>query len=250
MINRDTVTVGIIWIIVTVLAEIGFSYVDLFPAAASEEAEIVDDAFYFLTYLAIPVFTFILVALVYSGFKFKGEPPSDPTDGSTREDGPPVRTHRPWVWGWVVVTTALVVTVIIHPGLTGLHEIDEAAAEDDLELVIEATGVQWAWSFKYPDQGITTNELVLPLDTHVRFDIKAVDVLHSFWIPAFRTKIDAVPGLTTQIHANITELGSYDEDVNFRVQCAELCGRDHAIMRSEVHVVERQEFNEWVLAQQ
>ncbi|MBT3942987.1 MAG: cytochrome c oxidase subunit II [Chloroflexi bacterium] len=250
MINRDTVTVGIIWIIATVLVEIGFTQVDIFPAAASEEAVIVDDAFNFLTYLAIPIFTFILIALVYSGFKFKNKPEAEPIDGGTREDGPPVRTHRTWVWGWMVVTSALVVTVIIHPGLTGLNEVDEIAQEDNLELVIEATGVQWAWTFTYPDQGLTTNELVLPLDTHVRFDVKAVDVLHSFWIPAFRTKIDAVPGLTTQIHANITELGNYDDDVNFRVQCAELCGRDHAIMRSTVEVVEREEFNEWVLAQQ
>ena len=96
----------------------------------------------------------------------------------------------------------------------------------------------------------TDNELVLPVDTHVRFDVTAVDVLHSFWIPAFRTKIDAVPGLTTTLHANITETGDYKDDINFRVQCAELCGRDHSIMMSPVRVVERDEFNEWVLSRQ
>ncbi len=247
MINRDTVAVAIIWIVVTAVVEIAFSFTNIFPAAASEEAVIVDDAFDFLTYIAIPVFTFVLVALTYSIIRFRSRSSAD--DGAP-EDGPPVRTNHRWVWGWMVVTSALVVTVIIHPGLTGLYEVDELAQEHDPELVVEATGFQWAWSFTYPDQNITGSKLVLPLDTHVRFDITAVDVLHSFWIPAFRTKIDAVPGLTTQIHANITELGDYDDDINFRVQCAELCGRDHGIMQSQVRVVERQEFNEWVLAQQ
>ena len=246
MINRDTVTVAIIWIIATVAVEIAFSFVDLFPAAASEEAVIVDDAFYFLTYIAIPVFTFILVALSYSIIKFRSRPADD---GGPPEDGPPQRTHNAWVRGWMLVTSALVVTVIIHPGLTGLWEMDEAANKD-LDFVVKVTGVQWAWSFNYPDQNITSPELVLPNDTHVRFDVTAVDVVHSFWVPAFRTKIDAVPGLTTEIHANITETGNYDDDINFRVQCAELCGREHAIMQSPVRVVERVEFNEWVLSKQ
>lgn len=247
MINRDTVTVAIIWIIATVAAEIAFSFADLFPAAASEEAVIVDDAFDFLTYVAIPVFTLVLVALVYSVFRFRSGPL---TDDGVPEDGPPQRTHRTWVWSWMAVSSALVVVVIIHPGLSGLIDLDDAADEDNLELVVKVTGVQWAWSFTYPDQGITGSKLVLPVDTHVRFDVTAIDVLHSFWIPAFRTKIDAVPGLTTEIHANITETGSYEDDINFRVQCAELCGRDHSIMQSQVRVVEREEFNEWVLSQQ
>ena len=111
------------------------------------------------------------------------------------------------------------------------------------------TDVQWAWSFTYPDQGgITGAELVLPVDTHVRFDVISVDVLHSFWIPAFRTKIDAVPGLITELHANITKTGNSRDDVNFRVQCAELCGRDHSIMQPPGRVVEREECNAWGLS--
>lgn len=247
MINRDTVTVAIIWIIATVAAEIAFSFVDLFPVAASEEAVIVDDAFNFLTWVGIPVFTLILVALSYSIVVFRSGPVEE---GGTPADGPPQRTHRAWVLGWMVVSSALVIMVIIHPGLTGLNEVDAAADEDNLELVVEVTGVQWAWLFNYPDQNVTGPELVLPIDTHVRFDVTAVDVLHSFWVPAFRTKIDAVPGLITEIHANTTELGNYDDDINFRVQCAELCGRDHAIMQAMVRVVEREEFNDWVLSQQ
>lgn len=248
MINRDTVSVAIIWVVVTIAVEFAFTFVDLFPVVASEEAEIVDDAFYFLTYMAIPVFTLILVALVYSVIKFRGKPA---TGDGPPADGPPMRTHHAWVRGWMVVSTALVIVVIIHPGLSGLFALEDAENEDNLELVVKVTGVQWAWSFTYPDQGgITDNELVLPVDTHVRFDVTAVDVLHSFWIPAFRTKIDAVPGLTTTLHANITETGDYKDDINFRVQCAELCGRDHSIMMSPVRVVERDEFNEWVLSRQ
>lgn len=248
MINRDTIAVAIIWVIATIAVEFAFTFVDLFPVAATEEAEIVDDAFYFLTYIAIPIFTLVLVVLTYSVIKFRSR---SATGDGPPEDGPPQRTHHTWVWGWMTVSTVLVIVVIIHPGLSGLLALEDAANEDDLELVVNVTGVQWAWSFTYPDQGgITGAELVLPVDTHVRFDVRAIDVLHSFWIPAFRTKIDAVPGLTTEIHANITETGDYEDDINFRVQCAELCGRDHAIMQSQVRVVEREEFNEWVLSRQ
>ena len=129
MINRDTVTVAIIWIVATIAVEFAFTFVDLFPVAASEEAVIVDDAFYFLTYAAIPVFTLILVALIYSIFKFRSR---STADGGPPEDGPPMRTHHAWVRGWMVVSTALVIGVIIHPGLSGLFALEYAENEDHL----------------------------------------------------------------------------------------------------------------------
>jgi cytochrome c oxidase subunit 2 len=77
----------------------------------------------------------------------------------------------------------------------------------------------------------------------------AHDVLHSFWVPAFRVKIDAVPGMFTKVTATPNELGSFDDDVNFRIQCAELCGVGHATMQLPVRVVERAEFDQWLTEQ-
>jgi cytochrome c oxidase subunit 2 len=91
--------------------------------------------------------------------------------------------------------------------------------------------------------------LVLPIDAKVQFLVNARDVIHSLWIPAFRVKIDAVPGLTTSVKATPNTLGTYEKDVNFRLQCAELCGAGHAVMRMPVRVVEQAEFDEWISEQ-
>lgn len=75
------------------------------------------------------------------------------------------------------------------------------------------------------------------------------DVIRSLWIPAFRVKIDAVPGMTTTVKATPDLLGDFGQDVNFRIQCAEICGVGHSIMQIPVRVVERSEFDEWISEQ-
>ena len=80
----------------------------------------------------------------------------------------------------------------------------------------------------------------LPKDKPVRFDIDTKDVLHDFWVPAFRVKIDAVPGITTRLRATPTKLGA------FPVVCAELCGLGHAVMRSTAHVLTPAAFDSWL----
>jgi plastocyanin len=92
-------------------------------------------------------------------------------------------------------------------------------------------------------------EVVLPVDRTVRFDITSRDVLHSFWIPAFLLKIDAVPGLTTTISLKPTETGTFQEDPTLRLQCSQLCGLSHSRMRMPVRVVTQAEFDEWVKSQ-
>jgi cytochrome c oxidase subunit 2 len=80
----------------------------------------------------------------------------------------------------------------------------------------------------------------------VKFEITGTDVLHSFWVPAFRMKIDAVPGKVTTLYVTPTVVGAFDDDPNMRVQCAEICGTGHARMRTQVVVVEPDEFEEWL----
>ena len=87
------------------------------------------------------------------------------------------------------------------------------------------------------------------MDNHVRFEITSRDVLHSFWIPAFRAKIDAVPGLTTTTYATPDRIGSFDEDINYRLQCVELCGVGHGEMTIPVRVVEQSQFDDWIAQQ-
>ena len=140
------------------------------------------------------------------------------------------------------------IAVSIHPGYTGLRELRDTN-DEEADLVVNVVGQQWVWNFEYADTGVkTTTDLYLPVDQLIRFDITArdEDVVHSFWIPAFRIKIDAVPGLATSVDVRPNLVGEYDEDVNLRVQCAELCGINHFKMFSRVHVLEQEAFDDWL----
>lgn len=215
-----------------------FSY-DPFPLAAAEEAVVVDHAFWVLEVLSVPVVCFVLAALGYSIFRFRRK-------GESVEDGPPIHSHRGVLSTWFAVTTALTILVIIYPGITGLLDLRERASQPPDEL-IQLRGVRWAWLATYPEYGFTTtDELVLPVDDLIKFEVTSTDVLHAFWVPAFRMKIDAVPGLITTITATPNATGTFDSNYNYRLQCAELCGGDHAGMVLPIRVVERAEFEAWV----
>lgn len=239
VLNRHTVTVALIWVVLTAIGEaLAIAFVE-FPVSAAREGRVIDDAFKLQTLLAIPVFTFVVATLIYSVLAFRRR-------GDADEDGPPARTHKAWVGFWFAWTTALVTFVIIHPGFTGLREI-RAGADEEVDVTVQATGAQWLWQFEYSGLDITTiNEIVLPVGRNVKFEVKSSDVLHSAWIPAFRMKIDAVPGITTHMYVRTELTGTFDDDYTFRMQCAELCGLSHATMFARVRVVEQDEFDAWV----
>lgn len=118
------------------------------------------------------------------------------------------------------------------------------------DLVVQVEGSRFSWKITYPQHNVTTfKELVLPVGKHVRFDVSATDVLHAFWVPAFRMKIDAVPGLPTTVYATPNKTGSFEDDSGFRLQCAELCGILHGNMTVPVRVLEQGQFDAWVAQQ-
>lgn len=112
------------------------------------------------------------------------------------------------------------------------------------ELEINVTGMQYAWIFNYPPYGITTGELHIPVGSDVQLDLKAADVIHSFWVPQFRLKQDAIPGVATELRFKATKPGTYP------VVCAELCGGYHGAMRTRVIAHTPEEFEEWVTQNQ
>ncbi|MGF1497941.1 MAG: cytochrome c oxidase subunit II [Elainellaceae cyanobacterium] len=108
------------------------------------------------------------------------------------------------------------------------------------DLTVNVTGMQYAWLFNYPDTGIIAGELHVPVDTDVQINLSAQDVIHSFWVPQFRLKQDAIPGQETQLRFVATKPGTYP------VICAELCGAYHGGMRSQVIVHTPEEFTQWL----
>lgn len=247
--SRHVVSVVLLWIALTAAGE-ALVLVDLFPVEASEFAKESDEIFILLMYIGIPVWAFAVAVVIYAMLQFRQQRPG--------ETGPTWRGTGIAPKLWVLVTGALAAAVMIHPGLTGLAKLQDDATgygwgDRDAELVIEATGFRWAWQFAYPEQEIElighAQPLVLPLHTKIRFNITSTDVVHSLWIPAFRMKIDAIPGRTTFVTVETTELGEFhptDKNSAFRVQCAELCGEDHQLMNFPIRVVEQEEFEEWV----
>ncbi len=238
--RRDIFVVGALWIALTVLGELLVWKWEAFPLGNAVEGKIIDDAFWFMTVLAIPIFTFVVAVLLYGIPRFRRA-------GVPTEDGPAYRTNNPLVAFWLIFTTLLCLLVIITPGITGLAEL-KAHADEKVDVVVEVQGNRWYWEVSYPQYGVVKarDELVLPVGEHARFDITASDVLHSFWIPSFRIKIDAVPGMTTHTNATPQRVSDTDDDISLRLQCAELCGTGHALMHMDVRVVTREEFDAWV----
>jgi cytochrome c oxidase subunit II len=115
---------------------------------------------------------------------------------------------------------------------------DPAMATDDLKIT--ALGLQYAWLFTYPDAGITVGELHVPVGRTVDLSINAQDVLHAFWVPEFRLKQDAVPGIETGMRFTPTVVGEYP------VICAELCGPYHGIMRTKVIAETPADYAIWI----
>lgn len=240
--RRDLLAVGLLWLALSAAGEIAVELfaADAFPLVAAREGEVSDDAILVLLRVVVPVFVAIGVVIVYSMLRFRareGEEGDSPVQ--TRVDGR-------FAWGWLGATSALTLLVIVYPGITGLRQLWELADAPGA-LVVEVTARQWEWRFSYPGQGpADQEELVLPVDRPVRFVLRSEDVVHGFWVPAFRIKEDVVPGETRELVITPDRLISTTTSPLARVQCAELCGAGHAEMRSPVRVVSEEDFAEWV----
>jgi cytochrome c oxidase subunit II len=110
------------------------------------------------------------------------------------------------------------------------------------DLTVDVTGMQFAWLFNYAQDDINTGELHVPVGADVQVNLAASDVIHSFWVPQFRIKQDAIPGQATQLRFVATKTGTYP------IVCAELCGGYHGSMRSRVIVHTPEEYQSWLLA--
>jgi cytochrome c oxidase subunit II len=152
-------------------------------------------------------------------------------------DGEPLHGNTRLEIVWTTIPAILMVGAAVYSGLV-LADIEETKAN---QQIIEVTAEQFAWTFEYPEgREFRSGELHLVKDTPYLMKLNAKDVLHSFWVPAFRMKQDAVPGITTQTRVTPDREGTYE------VVCAELCGIGHATMRQQVRVIPTAEFDQWV----
>ncbi len=115
---------------------------------------------------------------------------------------------------------------------------------DNSEIVVNVTGLQYAFIFTYPDTGVVSGELHVPEGRQVKVNMNANDVIHAFWVPEFRLKQDLIPGRQTELSFTPNKLGNYP------VVCAELCGPYHGAMRTQVIVHSQEDFDSWMKQQQ
>ena len=208
-------------------------FIPWLPDAAAEEAGPIDNAYWLATIISIVIFGIVAGVSVYAVFKFRARPDDE-------EDGSPIHGHTGLEVFWTAIPTALVTAISVYSGVV----LTQNEQPDANRRVVEVTAEQFAWSFHYPDEEITTGELVLPVGQQVELKMTAKDVIHAFWVPEWRLKQDTVPGIFTRLLITPTKLGT------FPVICTELCGLGHAVMRSRASVLDQAAFDQWVTEQQ
>jgi cytochrome c oxidase subunit 2 len=221
--------------------------IDWFPKSASTAAGKIDTLYDVLLICSVPVFVLVMTVAIYSVVKFRAKP-------GDMSDGAPIHGNTRLEVIWVTIPFLMVTGLAIYAWVL-LNDV-EAKPKDRQERIVNVVAQQFTWHFQYAKAGldpgkcgnngrnqVTTNMLELARDEPVYFRICARDVIHSFWVPEFRLKEDAVPGQVTHIRLRPDRNGTY------AVVCAELCGLGHSTMRVPVRVVEQAQFNGWLRQQ-
>jgi len=199
------------------------------PVSASKERERIDLTYWLATGIAIMIFSVVAAAILYSVWRFRVHPDDD-------RDGPPIHGHTGLEIVWTAIPTALVTAIAIVSAWV-LHD-NGTVPKNALHVAV--TAEQFTWTFDYrdgPGKGVTLPDLYLPKDRSVILEIGSRDVIHSFWVPEFGQKQDAVPGRINPLKITATRIGTYP------VICTELCGLGHALMRRSAHVLSQADFN-------
>ena len=240
MTSRRSIVGTILVALIATAIGIVLSYViHWFPVKASTQAHNTDTLYHVLVIASVPIFVLVVTVILYSVWQFRMKP------GQELEDGPPIHGNTRLEVLWTAIPAALLLGLVSYSFVV-LHENEKKPAGP--EMVVEVTGQQFAWSYSYPSSvtggaPLKTTHLYVPNGQSVDFKIRSLDVIHAFWIPAFRLQIDAVPGITTSYRATPDRLGSYP------VVCNLLCGVGHGLMRSAIHVVTPAAFQAWMTRQ-
>jgi len=214
-------------------------------APASDIMSEIEKTILVFTIVSAPLMAITLTIIIYSlvgwGRVTGDEPPM--------QESPAIRSNAIGTYLWIGATSLLAAFLVIW-GLVELATITASSygsvsANQQPNAVkpidVNVTGQQWLWSFEYPDQGkISSEVLVVPINTPIYFNVTSLDVVHSFWVVELGVKIDANPGAITNTGVTPNKLGT------FNIRCAELCGLHHAYMETQIQVVTQDQFDSWV----
>ena len=198
-----------------------------------------DQAWTLYLSIAYGVFALVVLLVVYVVIRFR-----------RRDDRLPRQKHYniPVEIAYTVLPLVLV-AVLFTITLENLRDVE--ATSETPDLTVHVVAFQWQWQFEYPESGVVVTggagddfpELVLPSDSKVLFELESRDVIHSFWVTAFRFKRDIIPGSPGRFSVDITNSPGFYENAGV---CAEYCGLDHAMMAFSVRILEPDDFQQWL----
>lgn len=223
-----------------------------FPPQASSEAQLIDDLFAFLVFLGTFIFCGVTGTILYSII----------THSVSRfdlSDGPPMEGNITLEVVWTAIPIVLVLIIagysysiynqmavrgpmdLVHLHMPGMESAYAAPLEAEPIEEIEVHAKQWAWTFYYPNFKVTSSELHLPKDRRIRLAMQSDDVIHGFYVPAFRLKQDIIPNRTIDFEFTPIREGSY------RLNDSQFSGTYFAIMQTNVVVESPQTYRQWLV---
>jgi len=226
----------VIGVVVTAIAIPLALIIPWFPAKGSIQAGNVRTLYTVLLIATVPIFVLVETVVLFSVWKFRMRP------GQEEMDGPPIHGNTRLEVVWTAVPAILIVSLCTY-AYTVLRSNEDSKKG---EMTVNVTTRQFAFEFSYPrspGKQVVSPVLYLPENQPVVFKIRSLDVIHSFFVPSFSEKLDAVPGIVTTLRVTPNALGTYP------VECTELCGAGHSLMRSAVHVVTPAAFATWLKSQ-
>lgn len=192
---------------------------------AAVSAQKSDAVFFYIFGLSVAFLVFITVLMIYFVVRYRKSrhPVAEQIEG-----------HVGLEILWTTIPLVLFLSIFYY-GWTNYEYMRQAPRD---AMAVKVTARQWSWSFEYPN-GKQTKVLFAPLGKPMKVEVRSADVVHGFFVPAFRIKIDAVPARTNTTWFQATKPGSYD------IECTVICGADHSLMLSKVVVVPEDEFRAW-----
>ncbi|RPJ52064.1 MAG: cytochrome c oxidase subunit II [Chloroflexi bacterium] len=230
---KHYVIAGGLTLIFTLILGYFLTAVGLMPVAASAQAVPVDQMISLQVWMIAFLFSLITVFIGYSVVVFRRK-----RAGRSGAPAAMSKGSNSLEVAWTLIPLAIVI-FLSFIGARDLGQIRRAAPD---ALEVKVTAFQWGWAYEYPDTGVTSTTLYLPVNRQAHLLMTSRDVIHSFWVPEFRVKQDILPGqnLVKELRITPTLIGDY------KVRCAEMCGGAHAYMEGPVKVVSQADFDAWV----
>ena len=197
------------------------------PEVASNLASKVDAVIWFITVISLVFFILISIFLVYFAIRYRRR--------QENEETPYITGSHVLETIWTIIPSILLIVIFVYGFV--VYKDMRTPPEDSLEVTV--IGRQWLWQFKYNNGKTTLNELYIPEGRPIKLVMTSEDVLHSFFVPAFRVKQDLVGGMYTYLWFTPTKTGTYE------LYCTEYCGTGHSTMLGKVIVMSPQEYEKW-----